>query len=213
MDPPTLKDVVLGQYAKSSDNVHNAYIDEEDVPKDSSTETYAIIKTTIRNSLWNGIPMILKAGKGLNESKVEIRIQFRQQKNCLYSEAERNELVIRVQPKEAIYLKLNIKKPGHESNLAISELDLSYNNRYSDAYIPDAYESLLLEASLGSHVNFVGEEELIESWKLFDALFTEMKITKPTLHKYPFGSRGPQEGDKFIESMGYKRNTAKYVWP
>ena len=43
-----------------------------------------------------------------------------------------NELVIRLQPKEAIYLKTNVKAPGLRSAPIQSELDLSYHSRYPD---------------------------------------------------------------------------------
>jgi len=54
------------------------------------------------------VPFILKAGKALNERKVEIRIQFRPPAAELTSNLDplRNELVIRLQPDEAIYLKM-----------------------------------------------------------------------------------------------------------
>ena len=57
---------------------------------------------------WDGVPFILKAGKALNERKVEIRIQFRPPAAELTSNLDplRNELVIRLQPDEAIYLKM-----------------------------------------------------------------------------------------------------------
>lgn len=50
----------------------------------------------------------MKAGKALNERKVEIRIQFRPPAAELTSNLDplRNELVIRLQPDEAIYLKM-----------------------------------------------------------------------------------------------------------
>jgi hypothetical protein len=52
--------------------------------------------------------------KGLNERKAEIRVQFKESPTPLFPEsvAPRNELVIRVQPNEAVYMKLNNKQPG-----------------------------------------------------------------------------------------------------
>ena len=54
------------------------------------------------------MPFILKAGKALNERKVEIRIQFRPPAAELNQSLDplRNELVIRLQPDEAVYLKM-----------------------------------------------------------------------------------------------------------
>jgi glucose-6-phosphate 1-dehydrogenase len=46
---------------------------------------------------------------------------------------------------EAIYAKMVVKKPGLEMDTEMSELDLSYQERYSDVNIPDAYERLILD--------------------------------------------------------------------
>jgi glucose-6-phosphate 1-dehydrogenase len=43
---------------------------------------------------------------------------------------KRNELVIRVQPDEAVYLKMMAKSPGMAFSSEETELDLSYASRY-----------------------------------------------------------------------------------
>ncbi len=40
------------------------YLDDPTVPKGSVTPTYAIAKLNIRNERWDGVPFILKCGKG-----------------------------------------------------------------------------------------------------------------------------------------------------
>ena len=62
---------------------------------------------------------------------------------------------VRLQPDEAIYMKIVVKKPGLEMESIVSELDLSYSNRYTGAYIPDAYERLILDAIRGDQQHFV----------------------------------------------------------
>ena len=46
----------------------------------------------------------------LNEQKVEVRIQFRDVAGSIYPNSLRNELVIRVQPDEAVYMKFMNKQ-------------------------------------------------------------------------------------------------------
>ncbi len=46
----------------------------------------------------------------------------------------RNELVIRVQPSEAIYFKINTKTPGLNNHVLESELDLTYHDRYKSVH-------------------------------------------------------------------------------
>jgi glucose-6-phosphate 1-dehydrogenase len=62
---------------------------------------------------------------------------------------------VRLQPDEAIYMKIVVKKPGLEMESIVSELDLSYKQRYTGAYIPDAYERLILDAIRGDQQHFV----------------------------------------------------------
>jgi glucose-6-phosphate 1-dehydrogenase len=47
-----------------------------------------------------------------------------------------NELVIRLQPKESIYMKTNVKAPGLRNAPVQAELDLSYHLRYPDVRRP-----------------------------------------------------------------------------
>lgn len=96
----------------------------------------------------------------LNEQKAEIRIQFNDVPGNIYSQVDRNELVIRVQPQEAVYMKFMTKQPGLSKEPIISELDLSYAKRYSDVKIPDAYESLIMDVLKGDKSNFVRNDEL-----------------------------------------------------
>ena len=65
------------------------------------------------------------------------------------------QMQMRIQPDEAIYYKLAIKKPGLEYNPVMSELDLSYKSRFRETYIPDAYERLILDAIRGDQEHFV----------------------------------------------------------
>ena len=71
--------------------------------------------------------------------RAEIRVQFRHVPGNLYKRSfgadldqATNELVIRVQPDEAIYLKINNKVPGLGMRLDRSNLNLHYADRYAD---------------------------------------------------------------------------------
>jgi glucose-6-phosphate 1-dehydrogenase len=92
-----------------------------------------------------------------------------------------------------------------------SELDLSYSKRYSDVKIPDAYESLILDVLKGDKSNFVRDDELDAAWKIFTPVLHDIERTKPEPELYAFGSRGPTAVNKFIEDLGYQRQT-EYTW-
>jgi len=69
----------------------------------------------------------------LNEKKADVRIQFREVAgNIFHSDAiQRNELILRVQPGEAVYMKLMSKKPGMLFDSEETELDFTYGSKYA----------------------------------------------------------------------------------
>jgi glucose-6-phosphate 1-dehydrogenase len=133
------------------DDSRAGYLDDPTVPKGSVTPTFATACLRINNERWDGVPFILKCGKALNERKAEVRIQYRDVPGDIFHEtAKRNELVLRVQPGEAIYAKVMTKSPGISFAMQETELDLTYNTRYKGARLPDAYERLILDVFVGS---------------------------------------------------------------
>lgn len=107
--PVQAENCVLGQYV--SDGKEPGYLDDPTVPKNSKTPTFASMVLSINNDRWAGVPFIVKAGKALNQSKADIRIQMRSPPMFIFpgeSENLRNELVVRLQPDEAIYAKVHL---------------------------------------------------------------------------------------------------------
>eukprot|EP00474_Spongospora_subterranea_P009047 CRZ09505.1 hypothetical protein [Spongospora subterranea] len=214
--PATKDQIVIGQYSASSDGSSPGYLDDKGVPDTSLTPTYALAVLFIKNSRWDGVPFILKCGKGLDSSKAEIRIQFRRPPGDLYGgisgtvSPSPNELVIRVQPDEAIYLKLMTKQPGlaGDEKLHQTELDLTYKKRFEHikAGLPDAYERLILDVVRGDHSLFVRNDELLASWAIFTPILHRLEQEKVKPIIYAFGSRGPKEADMLAAKMGFQRN-------
>ncbi|KAK9685068.1 Glucose-6-phosphate 1-dehydrogenase [Basidiobolus ranarum] len=210
--PITKDNILVGQYVKSADGSKPGYLDDDTVPQGSNTPTYAVASMFVDNKRWKGVPFILKCGKALNEQKAEIRIQFRDVKDCIFPNHSRNELVIRVQPNESVYMKIMNKKPGLSMDTVISELDLSYRRRFSDMKIPEAYESLILDGLQGDHSNFVRDDELDEAWRIFTPILHQLEREQVQPLKYVYGSRGPEEATHFIESRGFERDRQEYIW-
>ncbi|KAJ2654140.1 Glucose-6-phosphate 1-dehydrogenase [Coemansia sp. RSA 1285] len=211
--PIQLEDTLLGQYVGSADGSKPGYKDDETVPKDSLTPTFAQSVLHVDNSRWRGVPWVLKAGKALDEAKMTIRIQFKDMPNALFPNLARNELVIEVSPKESVHIKTIVKEPGLSTNLAMSELDLSYHKRYQDLKIPDAYATLILDVLNGDHSNFVRSDELDEAWRIFTPLLHHIDTDQVVPLPYEYGSRGPKGVDEFAaERAGYKRTAREYHW-
>ncbi|KAJ2355205.1 Glucose-6-phosphate 1-dehydrogenase [Coemansia erecta] len=211
--PIQLEDTLLGQYVASPDGSKPGYKDDETVPKDSTTPTFAQCVLHVDNDRWRGVPWVIKAGKALNEAKMLIRIQYKDMPNALFPNLARNELVIQVSPKESVYIKTIVKEPGLSTNLAMSELDLSYKTRYHNVNIPDAYATLILDVLNGDHSNFVRSDELDEAWRIFTPLLHEIEQNHVVPEPYDYGSRGPVGAYQFVEDrVGYKRTELEYHW-
>ncbi|OBT47564.1 glucose-6-phosphate 1-dehydrogenase [Pseudogymnoascus sp. WSF 3629] len=209
------KNVIIGQYGKSLDGNKPSYKEDDTVPKDSRCPTFCAMVAYIKNERWDGVPFILKAGKALNEQKTEIRIQFKDVTSGIFKDIPRNELVMRIQPNESVYIKMNSKLPGLSMQTVVTELDLTYRRRFSDLKIPEAYESLILDSMKGDHSNFVRDDELDSSWRIFTPLLHYLDDNKEIIPmEYPYGSRGPAVLDDFTSSYGYKfSDAAGYQWP
>ena len=223
------EDVVTGQYGPNAAGTCKGYGDDPTVPKGSRTPTFATAVLHINNPRWAGVPFVLKCGKALNERKAEIRIQFSRPVNGLFAgpaggdthrfgvgqgvaSAEaaarhfthNNELVIRIQPNEAVYLKMMSKMPGLESTPVETELNLSYNTRYPTRPPPEAYARLILDVLRGDQSQFVRSDELEAAWAIFTPLLHAIdagQAAPPLI--YPYGSRGPPASDKLVSRAGY----------
>jgi len=72
-----LDQVILGQYV-GDPNAKDAearlgYLDDPTVPCNSNTPTFALVVLKINNERWDGVPFILKCGKGKKIEKKEPR--------------------------------------------------------------------------------------------------------------------------------------------
>ena len=62
-----LEDMVLGQYVGNPDgqgDEREGYLDDPTVPDGSTTATYTLGVLHIKNERWDGVPFILRCGKG-----------------------------------------------------------------------------------------------------------------------------------------------------
>lgn len=219
-----VEDCITGQYIADDDGVEEDYTADSGVPNDSKTPTFAGFVMYIDNPRWEGVPIIMRAGKALNERKSEIRIQFKKApaSRLLFPDIhnhsphglERNELVMRLQPNEAVYLKMNIKSPGLSGEPVLSELDLSYRTRYPDKFsaLPDAYTRLILQVLRGDSSAFVRDDELREAWRIFTPLLHAIDQGAIEPIKYKAFSRGPKEFDQMTAKYGYIYAGDAYNW-
>ena len=58
------------------------YLEEEDVPPDSTTETYVAVRLGIQNRRWAGVPFYIRAGKRMPRRVTEIASCSRRRRTC-----------------------------------------------------------------------------------------------------------------------------------
>ena len=213
VEAATAENCVLGQYTRKGDEP--GYLDDPTVPEGSTTPTFASIVLNIKNDRWAGVPFIIKAGKALNERKADVRIQLRQPPTFIFPgnpEYLRNEIVLRLQPDEAIYAKIVVKSPGLDMGTEVSEMDLDYRRRYPGAVIPDAYSRLILEAVRGDQQHFLRRDELRAAWNIFTPLLHQIDRGEVPIHECKFGSRLEKELRKELRKSGIQFRPESYKW-
>ena len=176
------------------------------MPPDSLTATYAAVVLGIENPRWTGVPFFLGAGKAMDRQLNEVRIRFRPVAQDIFrasvGQLEANELVIRVQPDEAIELKIMNKVPGLKMELQRTDLDLHYKSTF-DALIPDAYECLLLDVMEGDRSLFIRADELAAAWDIFSPVLNDIDNQKVVPMRYPFGGCGPESALNLARRWGF----------
>mmetsp|Transcript_22151 Transcript_22151/g.69074 ORF Transcript_22151/g.69074 Transcript_22151/m.69074 type:complete len:696 (-) Transcript_22151:385-2472(-) len=197
--PLRRSDLNVGQYS--------GYLEEESITnKQSTTETFAVAVLHINNPRWAGVPFVLKAGKALNENRAEVRVRFNRVPGAMdeLASSPENELIIRVQPNEGIYWKIQNKVPGLSFQVAPMRMDLTYQSKYSTE-MPEAYERLILHALQGDKSNFVHETELRLSWQIFTPVLHELERSGERPQPYTMGSRGPASADELAARYGMRK--------
>lgn len=197
--------VIRGQYMASKIKGEEVigYREEEGVPKDSRTETYVALKFFIDNWRWAGVPFYIRSGKKLPTRVSEVVIHFKPNHHHIFSNNQevnkQNMLVIRIQPDEGILLKFGMKVPGAGFEVENVNMDFSYAD-LTNAYVPDAYERLLLDCMQGDATLYARGDSVLAAWEFIDPILKAWKEDKNIpIYGYPAGTWGPEHADELIE--------------
>jgi glucose-6-phosphate 1-dehydrogenase len=180
------------------------YLDEPDVPADSTTETYVAVHLGIQNRRWAGVPFFLRTGKRLPRRVTELAVLFRTAPHLPFQPADvmmlgHNQLVIRVQPEEGVVLKFGSKVPGTAMEVRDIAMDFQYGEAFTESS-PEAYERLVLDVLIGDSTLFPHADEVEQSWRVIDPLEQGWQGTKP--EPYRAGEWGPRGADELLARQG-----------
>ncbi len=188
------------------------YVDENGVRSGSTTETYVALRVAMDSWRWAGVPFYLRTGKRLPKRTTEIAIQFKRPpleifKKVSPSSVAPSLLIVNVQPDEGISLRFEAKLPGTRMQLA----PVMMHFRYSTAFggdVPEAYETLLLDAMIGDSTLFARHDFTEAAWALTSPVHELWAAAgEPCIPTYEAGEWGPMEADDLLSAEGRRWRT------
>jgi glucose-6-phosphate 1-dehydrogenase len=188
-----------------------AYRAEPGVAADSKTETFVALRLQLDSWRWAGVPFYLRTGKRLPKRTTEIAIQFHRPPLQIFKRVSPTPLtsdllVINIQPDEGISLRFNAKIPGTRMQVAPVMMNFRYNTTF-EGEVPEAYETLLLDAMLGDPTLFARHDFVEASWALVTPINDIWRSEPADLPTYEAGEWGPPEADALIAKDGRRWRT------
>jgi glucose-6-phosphate 1-dehydrogenase len=181
------------------------YLEEEGIPPDSRTETFAAIELEIDTRRWAGVPFYLRTGKRLGRRVTEVAVVFKRAPHLPFEatateELGHNALVVRVQPDEGVTMRFGSKVPGTAMEVRDVNMDFVYGESFTESS-PEAYERLILDVLLGDPPLFPRHEEVELSWRILDPI-EDFWADHGAPEPYPAGTWGPRSADKMLAREG-----------
>lgn len=199
---------VRGQYkAGASDGAPaRSYLEEKDIPANSTTETFVAIKAEIDSWRWAGVPFYLRTGKRLQEHLTELVVTFDEVPHSVFdappAPESANKLVIRLQPEECITLRILAKNPGEGMRLKPVNLNLDLGETFK-VKVLDAYERLLMDIIKGNLTLFMRRDELDAAWRWIDPIRAGWLEFEERPKLYTAGSWGPAASSALVGRDGF----------
>ncbi|MCB0077438.1 MAG: glucose-6-phosphate dehydrogenase [Anaerolineales bacterium] len=185
------------------------YREEPEIPPDSITPTFVALKLYVDNWRWQGVPFYLRTGKRLKARDSEIVITFRDVPHRAFPRHtdpswQPNRLVIHVQPTEGVDICFQAKRPGPRMILAPADLNFRYAVDFPESPLPEAYETLLLDAMSGDQTLFMRVDQVELAWAIVQPVLDAWAAAPPAepFPNYAAGSWGPIAADRLLAQDG-----------
>jgi len=176
--PLAPSDVVRGQFT--------GYLKEPGVAPDSQTETFAVLRLSINNWRWQGVPFYLRAGKSLPVTCTEVVVRLRAPPSVYpQRRTESNHVRFRISPDTTVAMGLTVMDEEDTGSGVVSELHAS---RHPGPNEMDAYERVLGDALAGDRALFAREDYVEEAWRIVDPVLGQNALPAPL--PYAAGSWG-----------------------
>jgi glucose-6-phosphate 1-dehydrogenase len=182
------------------------YRQEEGVPADSPTATFAAVKLTLDNWRWADVPFYLRTGKRLARKRTEVAIHFKPTPHLMFrgrtgSRPSQNSVVVfELHPDEGIVQTLAAKQPGPELAMRTVTMNFRYAEAFGIEEPPRAYAWLLLDVMQGDQTLFARADWVDKAWQIVDPIVERWASERPNdFPNYAAGSTGPAAADRMIE--------------
>jgi glucose-6-phosphate 1-dehydrogenase len=134
----------------------------------------------------------------------EVAVQFKRPPHLPFSREaaehlEANSLVLRIQPDEGISLRFGAKAPTPTLSIRSVNMDFQYGSSFLTD-VPEAYETLILDAIRGDGTLFTRQDGVERAWEICDGLIEQWTSGQPQL--YASGSWGPDASDELLARDG-----------
>lgn len=207
-------DVVRAQYAAGwvAGAEVPGYRQDAGVNPQSTTETFVALRMQLDSWRWAGVPFYVRTGKRMPKRTTEIAIQMRRPPLEIFrrvspSSVAPNLLIINVQPDEGISVRFEAKLPGTRMQLAPVMMNFRYGTAFGGS-VPEAYETLLLDAMLGDPTLFARHDFVERSWELITPVHEQWREENASsIPTYEAGEWGPAEADELMARDGRRWRT------
>jgi glucose-6-phosphate 1-dehydrogenase len=201
--------VVRGQHdaGRIDDEPVEAYRAIEGVDPRSTTETFVGLELRIENWRWAGVPFFLRTGKRLSRTITEIAVHFKRTPHSIFRQSDEsvapNQIVMRFKPDEGIRVTFSAKVPGEGMRTSRVRMDFDYEEAFG-VELPDAYETLLLDAMQGDPMLFTRADEVEAQWRVVEPILAAWETADaPDFPNYAAGSAGPESAARLLARRGY----------
>ena len=191
--PLRQSDVVKGQCT--------LYRAESDVAADSSVETFAAVRLHIDSPRWNGVPVLIRAGKYLRTTATEVVVTLKRPLLPDFAGGAQNYFRFRLGPDVMIAIGARVKHPGETMSSVAGEFTLMH--RASNEEL-EPYDRLLGDAMDGDTLLFAHEDAVETSWAIVDPILHGSPPPAP----YEPGTWGPDEANAMADDVGGWRSPA-----
>ncbi|MEA2284209.1 MAG: glucose-6-phosphate 1-dehydrogenase [Solirubrobacteraceae bacterium] len=190
---------VRAQYARGTVGGEEVpgYLEEEGVPADSHTETYAALRLEVDNWRWAGVPFYLRTGKRLARKVTEVAVTLKPVPHLAFKQdgslgVRPNQLILTMQPNEGVSLSLGAKIPGTRMRIRPVYMEFLYGTSFL-SQSPEAYERLITDAMRGDATLFTRNDEVEAQWRICDPIVRAWESSPGPVPQYEAGSQGPAE--------------------